>query len=336
MRWMCPAALALLVACDDGEKVNLLETGWFEDDTDNILDTDGGTVCLGKVLEVEPADGEDAWFWRDGPRLFVETVSNAYAVRLTDTLGRVVPTTLVPTDEAGLKLEAQFEGGLEPNTDYLLEVDDCFETRRVAFRTSSYGAPLNGGPRSLLGRTYLLDLVGADWIEPGGFGPILSTTFTTPVLLGVQYADANNMDWIGATGYVSVGQVQQDDSYPTWDFPVTPFDGAPYFATTSARVELIIAGFALPITDFHLSGTLAADASHFAGGVLSGLGDTRYAGGAIAQPNNPAAMCNLAAGIGVSCVACPDGEPLCLQVELHDLRGTEVDGLTLVPVLPED
>jgi hypothetical protein len=332
MRWRVWALVALL-GCDGGEQLDLLETGWF-DDSDVVGDTEVG-ACLGRLVDVQPVDGDDDWFWRTAPQIAVESVSSGYAVRLSDALGRSVPTQLVPVDEVGLKLEARFEGGLAPNTEYVLEVQDCFETRTVRFRTSAYGTPLAGGGRALLGRTYSLDLVGAEWVEPGGFGPILATSFNTPVLLGVRYADQTHMDWIGATGYTIVGLVKQDVAYPTWDFPLTGFDESPYFETTSEQVVLVVSGYELPVSSFLLSGTLASDGSHFAGGRLQGLGDTRYAGGAIAQPNNPAAMCTLAAGIGVQCAACPDGEPYCLRVDLRDLDAIEIDGLTLVPVLPE-
>jgi hypothetical protein len=320
--------------CDDGGRIDLLDTGWF--DSDGPVDSDGTRACRGRVVDISPVNGESDWFWRTPPVVSVDTVADDYVVRLTDALGRTVPTTLVAADDVGLKLEVQMEGGLEAHTEYLLEVDDCYETRTVTFSTSHYGTPVRGGAASLLGRTYQLDLSGAEWIEPGGFGPILATNFNTPVLVGVMYADASNLDWIGATGVTSAGRVRQDRGFPTWEFPVSSFAESPYFETTADQVELSISGYQLPIIDFQLSGTLSEDASHFAGGSLIGLGDTRYAGGAVGLPGNETAMCDLAAGLGVPCTNCPDGEPLCLQVQLEQLLGQEVEGLSLVPVLPEE
>jgi hypothetical protein len=328
-------ALTILAGCDGPGTIGLLDTGWF-DDSDVVIDSDEPVACVGKVVELEPAVDAQDWFWRNSPQIFVDTVGDMYDARLTDLLGRPVDTELVVVDDVGLKIEVQFSGGLAPNADYVLEVDDCFGTHTVPFRTSTYGTPLSGGPSRMIGHTYQLDLVNATWIEPGGFGPILATSFTNPVLIGVQFADSGFIDLIGATGYIYNGAVRQDRSFPTWEFPVSDFTGAPYFNTSADAVELIVSGYQLPIADFVLSGTLSADGSSFVGGTLSGLGDTRYAGGVLFQPNNPAAMCELAGGVGVQCVECADGEPYCLDVQLEALVGTLVDGLTLGPVLPEE
>ncbi len=319
-------ALVALAGCNNGDDLpGLLDTGWF-DDTDVI------SACPNRVTDVRPAeDGTEGWYWLDSPQLFLSQPDPELSVWLTDDVGKPVPFELQASD-TGLIVDVVPSRGLGPDTTYVLGYTDCEGGHEVSFKTSTYGTPIVGGPSTLVGRTYLLDLPEANWVEPGGFGTILATNFDTPILMTVRHADASRIGWLGGQGWYYVGDIEQDRTEPTWDFPVSPFDTSPFFDTRADQVELLISDNRLPITDFRLAGTFASDGSHFAGGELEGLGDTRYAGGALGQPLNPSAFCQLAQAVGVACEACPDGEVYCLQVKLIDMVGTEVEGLTLVPI----
>ena len=148
----------------------------------------------------------------------------------------------------------------------------------------------------------------------------------------VQYVDPDTLDLIGAIGVTTLGHTGQDFNYPSWSFPATDFSGAPYFEIVADQVDLQVSGYPLPIFDFHLTGTFAEDGATFGGGVLQGLGDTRYSGGALGQPNNPRAMCNFGQGLGVACQPCPDGEVLCLKVDVHNLVARELPDVVLRPL----
>lgn len=325
MRW---TFLAMLAACEGGEDAPaLMDTGWFPPVT---VDTDGA-ACAERVSGTVPEDGATEWYWRTPLRVEVEAASDVYVARLSDALGRPVPVTLVPASEGGLMLDVVFEGGLAPSTTYVLEVTDCASTTTISFTTSELGRPVQGGVSALRDRTYelLLDDPGAVWIQPGGLGTILGSFFGTPILLGVQWVDAARLDWIGATGFVDEGETWQDTSYPTWSFPVSDFSEAPFFTTEAPEVQLVVSGYDLPIYDFRLEGTFAADGASFRGAVLRGMGDTRYSGGALGTPEDEDALCRVARGIGVQCEACPDGEELCLTVEVRNLTGREVPDTTL-------
>ncbi len=124
---------------------------------------------------------------------------------------------------------------------------------------------------------------------------------------------------------------RRTDPGEPWDFPLSDFADNPYFHNQADEIVLDIYGDLLPINDFLLTGTFAAAGSNFGGGTLSGLGDTRYLGGLILQPDNENAICELAADVGAPCTNCNDGAPFCLNVILEDVEGTLVEGLTLTP-----
>lgn len=324
---MRPAIVALFLLSGCQMKVpaggDLLDTGWFDDGA--------VTACTARVQATVPADQTAGWSWRGFPHVSVAEASDVYKVRLTDEGGLIQPTTVV-VDNTGLNLDVTFDGGLKPSTGYVLELTDCAGTSTVTFRTSELGLPLQDGPDTVVGRTYELDLVNATWVEPGGFGSFLASNFDVPVLVGVAYADAHTLKQNGGPGLVVDGEVRQDLDRPTWDFPVSSFDDAPWFSTTAASINLDIGGYPLPVHNFRLEATFLPDGSGLGDGILVGLGDTRGASGALGS-DDPFTICNYAAAIGAACQACPDGLPFCLSVELHDLVGTEIEGLRLVPVL---
>lgn len=325
MRWVLAAGL--LLGCSGADKDGgLMDTGWFEP-----WEEDVGADCAAQVIASVPEHAETGWYWRDAPRVFTGAPSDVYAARLTDALGQEVPTTLDVTED-GLSFHVRFEGGLAPSTEHALELTDCRGPSEVRFTTSAAGTPLEEGPDDLIGRTYKLELNQAEWLQPAGFGAILASQFDTPILVGVQWADDEIVDMLGAQGWVYLGETYQVSSEPTWDFPVTSFDDTPYFRIEADQVEVSIGGFPLPISRFVLSGTFEPGAQNFTGGTLAGIGDSRLAGGAIGQAGNEAAICNLSGGLGVPCIECADGEPFCLEVEIVGVTGEGQDGLTLVRV----
>lgn len=312
-------------ACGDPtppDAPDLTPTGWFEEDTADYA------ACPDRLQSSVPEDGAIGWGWRDALQVFVTSASPVYAMRLTTAGGVVVPTTLTP-DDTGLVYEVTVEGGLEARQDYVLEVTDCGGVTPIAFTTSDLGAPLTISPAELTGRTFRLDLAGGRFVQPGGFGEILAATFTSPVLVGVAFADRASVDWIGALGFTYLGRVYQDGDLPSWSFPVSDFTESPWFDVTATEVQLVLGDASLPVTDFRFSGTIREHGDGLGGVTLIGLADTRYAGGAFGQPLNPDAVCSIAGDLGVDCVDCADGETYCLDIEVRDVEGDWIEGLEL-------
>lgn len=316
----------LLAGCAGGADKDapaLLDTGWF--------DSDVPSACTARLDSTTPASGASGWYWRSAPEVLVTEAGGTYGVRLHEASGPEVVTTVVPND-SGLRLAVTFEGGLRPNTDYVLEVTDCEGVHESTFRTSALGLPLTDAA-ALDGRTWQLDVTDtdADWVQPAGLGALFGSFFDQPVLVGVQWVQGERIDLIGGLGTNVVGAIVQDLGLPTWNFPVADFAGTPFFSVDADEITLVVSGYDLPIYNFHLEGTFLPDASAIGGAVLIGLGDTRYAGGAVGFPGRDDALCQFGAGVGVPCEPCPDGEPLCLQVEIHDIPAPWVQGLSLEP-----
>ena len=158
---------------------------------------------------------------------------------------------------------------------------------------------------------------------------MLSLYFTTPILIGVEWADEAIIDLLGAMGRVTEAGAFVQTGDPTWDFPVADFSDQPLLAATAPRVDVEFQGVAVTIYDFSLEGTFAADGSQLGGGVVRGVGDTRNMGVFIGN-DDPGALCDLAESMHSECIACPDGFRYCLEMEAHSVDGSLVQGLTLV------
>jgi hypothetical protein len=319
-------AFCTLSGCkkDEPTPKKLLDTGWFVDTAD--LDAEN---CRHQVITHEPADADVGWYWRDFPRVYVATdKTEAYEAFLVDEDGVRLDTETV-WSSAGLDFVLSFDGGLKANHTYELHMRDCREEKIVLFSTSGYGAPLTGGPNGLVGRTFLLDLVNAEWVQPAALGPLLAIYFTTPVLLGVQYADGSIVDFLGAPGFVDPFGNMTQAQEPSWDFPAVPFVDAPFFNANVDFVNLRFQGSDVPVRDFTLTGTFAGDMVSLGGGILTGTADTRNLGDLIGQPGEPGAVCEYAAGLGITCHACVDGLPYCLDLSVRDVTGRVVDDLKL-------
>jgi hypothetical protein len=328
-----PLVLAALAACGGDKEANpaLRDTGWFGSETTDLENPD---ACEETLVSTVPASGDQDWYWHDRPGFFVTTPSaTAYEAWIQDADGVRIDTELT-WDATGLSATLEWDGWLEASTDYVLVVRDCWHTTEAPFKTSSLGTEMTIEPGDLVGRTYLLDLAGATWVEPPLLGSLISSFFTAPVLLGVAYADVVRIEVVGAPGYIdNFGVIKQDLESPSWDFPFADFSDAPFLDASAPEIELVyndVCEARVPVKDFLFQGTFSADGTSIGGGVLSGFGDSRYLGCLLSQPDDPAAVCTLASSIGVQCVPCTDGEPYCLFLEAHDLAGVLLPDVHLV------
>jgi len=332
MRAGLPWLLVLGAACgpadDDRAPGSLLDTGWF--------DTDDPLGCGGEVVGSAPAAGSSGWVVHDPLTVQVADARGLTdtTLRVLDDVGAEVPVEVV-VDEASLGLVATPARALRPSTEHQLVVDSCAGTTVLTFTTSAFGAPLLGGPSSLVGKTFTLDLAGATWVEPAGLAALFRANVRDPILVGVQFADAVAIDLIGTQGLADGGRISQDLDAATWSLPQADFSQAPRMRSTATRVALDVQDVPLPVEDFELEITFSEDGERLGDGLLRGRMDTRDAAGLVGlSSGGPAAVCNLAGQAGLDCIPCADGQPYCIAADLRDLGGERVPG-RLVPVASE-
>jgi len=235
MRAGLPWLLVLGAACgpadDDRAPGSLLDTGWF--------DTDDPLGCGGEVVGSAPAAGSSGWVVHDPLTVQVADARGLTdtTLRVLDDVGAEVPVEVV-VDEASLGLVATPARALRPSTEHQLVVDSCAGTTVLTFTTSACGAPLLGGPSSLVGKTFTLDLAGATWVEPAGLAALFRANVRDPILVGVQFADAVAIDLIGTQGLADGGRISQDLDAATWSLPQADFSQAPRMRSTATRVAL--------------------------------------------------------------------------------------------------
>lgn len=325
-RWAM--VLITVAGCGGPSGPPLLDTGWFDDTGFTLSD------CPARVVSVSPEDGSSEVFYREGFQVSVGAKYDGYVFELQDALG--VPVPLASSwSEGGLIVDLTPETPLAPEADYTLWISDCAGRQPVEFRTSVLGSALEGGPESIRKRSYRLKIEEGLFVKPGGFGSLLQGLFGDEVLLGVSYVTEERIDWMGGLGILaSDGLIYQQPAYNTWSFPLQEWQ-LPWFEIESEEVALDLSGSALPVYDFSLSGVFTPDGEELRQVTLIGLADTRYSGAALGAPNNPAAVCNAAEGLGVPCVACPDDGPYCLEVEVQDLSAEWIPYLTLRQISAE-
>lgn len=323
--------LALLVAChrdpapDTGP---VIDTGWFADT--------GDWRCADRLMSTRPDAGTSDWYGRDPLVVRTGTREPAlYDAWIVDHDGVPVGSTFEWTPDQPEGIVSPTEP-LAPSSTYSLVVQDCEGLQFVPFGTSALGEPLVGGPESLIDATFAVRLQDAVWDQPAGLGGLIALYLDWPVLLGVQFANDDIVDLIGAQGYLdSNGKARQIPSSPTWDYPLASFAEAPYVDTTAPEIHIAASSsVVLPVYNFRLRTTFAADGSSIAGARVSGLADTRDLGPALDMGEDDGAVCTAATAFGVTCVPCPDAQPYCLQMDARNVTGERVQGVVVVPVGP--
>jgi hypothetical protein len=176
------------------------------------------------------------------------------------------------------------------------------------------------------GWVYAVRLADANWVEPVGFGALIATLFGgTEILVSPTSVEAAEIEMLGAFGSSGI----QELCYETVPFPAATWTD-PDFDLTAASIDLTVSGFVLPVIDARLSGTFSPTGDQIGDGELSGSLDTRGLAEALGLGTAEGAVCEFIATFGVSCVACPDGEPYCLELGVIDIVAPNLPGTTLV------
>lgn len=299
---------------DSGAPDDTGDTGDSDDDTDDTGDT--GEPCLVRLVHTVPDDGATDHYWRD-PVSFELSRPDATASIAAPVAG----TTTVEDSRLTFTPDAP----LAPSTAYTFTIAGCFGSYDLDFVTSSYGAALS---TAVEGRSYVLDLSSGTITEPENIGELLASYITTDLLLGVVDDDGSALDLRFAMAVEGASPPEQDMDAGTVDL-VADASGSPYFELSGESTTVSISGTTIDLSDIEVSGTFAADGSDIGGLRLSALVDTRGLAPLIGEDAAPDEMCDLLAGLGVSCVACPDGDEFCTPFTVENVPAPEVSGLSV-------
>lgn len=319
-----------LVGCkhpDAQDTGPVLDTGWF-------IDTGGPVACADRVMSTVPVAGVTDWYRRDAPSVRTGTrATEAYAAEIVDQDGVPVASHVQWVAELP-QFDVIPDVPLAPSSSYALAVTDCEGLHFVPFGTSDLGMPLTDGPSALIDAAYAIQLRDATFVTPPGLGTLIALYLDWPVLLGVQFANDDIIDLIGAQGYIAPsGTPRQLLNEPTWDYPLASFADAPYVEAEAPSVQIAASSaVTLTIDNFHLQGTFAADASRLGGAEVSGLADTRNLGPALDLGDADDAVCRAAGSFGVSCIPCPDNQPLCIAIHAVNVTGERINGVSVTRV----
>lgn len=331
--------LLALAACKDddknGETGNIDDTGDTADtsetgDTGDTADTNVEVPCETVAIETEPEDEEDAWFYRDPMTVKFSDDASEAVLQLFGPDGAEIPTTATWAD-GNFQVEIAPTTALLGSTTYTLHIEVCEYTGDVTFTTSVYGSALEESADALVGNTYVLDLSRSEILQPEGLGVLLASYLTEPLLIGVDHADESVIGLVGAQGYKKSDGSYKQVGDQVWIFPDADFTTNPYFSASTESIGIDYSGATITIESFELSGTFAPDGSAIGGGHAQGWGDTREMGPLLELGDDPGAVCEFIAmlGLGVECSECADGEPYCLFIEARFDEAPIAEGLTI-------
>lgn len=275
--------------------------------------------CHTNIDETVPAaDATDA-YWRADIEFWLDDPDPAVVSSITLAQGsdEVPGDTWFSEDEETVFFTPA--APLEPLTAYDATITTCHGEATISFSTSELGLPLE---EDIVGQTWAVDLTQGRVLKPEGVGDLIFELGVPLVLVEVQ--DANgDLELMGA---LANDDGTQDPCTPTIPFPSADFSDSPFFQVPASLVTLEVAGMLLPVHEFVLEGTIAADGTWFGGAVIGGELDARELADLIDEVDSPDDLCNLTASFGAPCQPCStDGEEYCLEVLVDSLVGDAVD-----------
>ena len=277
---------------------------------------DTGEPCRVRLVDTVPDDGAVDHYWRDPV---------SFELSREDTTATIVAPVAGTTTVDGSVLTFTPDAPLDPSTAYTFTIEGCFGAENLNFTTSAYGTSLS---TTLEGRSYALDVASGNITEPEGVGSILASYITTGLLLGVVDDDGASLGLRFAVAVEGASPPEQDMDVGTLDLTADA-TGSPFFELSGESATLTLADATLDLSDIEVSGTFAGDASEIGGLRLSALVDTRGLVPLVDESGDPAAVCDLFASFGVSCVTCPDGQDYCTTFTVEGVPAYEVSGLSV-------
>jgi hypothetical protein len=324
---LAPALMLFALACNssDGSLVVDDTAGDSDADTDSDTDsdtdadsdadTDSDADCDLPIEFVDPADETEAvpvdspllvWF-EDGA---VASDASEIAFDVDGPDGAVDGSVALINGGAGASFTADEEW--VRNSTYTWSVETCTDDDNNN-EFSTVDDPIT--PNALVGRVYVIDLNEVTWTSPSSTigGLLLGQLQTTYMLVKVQSADSSEIDLVGATGWDDPGSVEQYPCAEAIEFDPADFTGNPAFQAGPETTTLSAAGYDVEVHDFEVSGAFNGD-----GTTINNLQVRGYLDLASVDLGGSDA-CDLLAGFGVSCEACPDdGAEDCVLLDVTD------------------
>lgn len=300
---------------------------------------DSGTEDCGVTVEATvPVEGASDAYYRAAVEFHLSDPDpeGDPTVVLAGPAGEVAGVTELSDDR--LIVSFRPSAPLEPLTDHSAKLESCAGESVLHFRTGDLGADLTA---DLDGRTYLLDLTTARFVEPANIGAFIAGYLTIDILVGVVDAEpGSTLDMIGAVAVSGSDPPVQNLCVPTFTFPQAGFGDAPYFQVGPTDTTVAVAGGSMTIHGLDVAGTFASDGSAFGGGVLSGTIDARDFVGVFPGIKTPEDFCDLTADFEAPCVACDyeggDGSNLCLALVADQIVAPELPSVAIDPVALEN
>jgi hypothetical protein len=277
-------------------------------------DTDPLVTWVG-VNETIPSNGEIQVHTTAAIYVFLFTGDEdpGLEVTLTDSAGTVVAgdlTSNVFTPAAPLSY-------LET---YQLEVTHNCGTYYSSFTTEDVPTPVD--PAGLVGRAYQVSFAEGTWLEPAGIGDLIASQLGEATsLVEVLAVGTDTLDLRLAGGLLDT----QELCTPTTDLLGVDFTTNPEAVLEPETLSLWFDGIEVPLLEPRITGRFQSDSAAVTDVSLGGMIDTVPLGEVFGLGSDPAAICDLIASFGVSCVECPDGSSsYCMTLLIADVYGPEI------------
>lgn len=296
-----------LLACNGESKPDAVDTALLseaEDSGTEVVEED----CETTIAESIPPTGASGWFYRDEISLTFSESNPSFAITVTDSSGAEIPVTTT-WDDARFNITVLPESGTWSSSEnYTVGLNLCGNNPEIEFSTSDYGSEMSINPEDLVGSTYFIDLSSAEYIEPPGVGTLLSIFLDMPLLFGVSTVNGDVIDFQASLGEINDTTGEFNLVGEKWSFAGADFSERPYFFANTDLLVIPYNGIEIPVHDFSISGTFAADGGYIGQANFSGLGDTSDIGRLQNFGNDPNAICDLIkAQVDIDCMECPDG-----------------------------
>ena len=166
--------------------------------------------------------------------------------------------------------------------------------------------PLESDASDLVGQTYFINLSTADYTEPPGVGSMLGLFLDMPLLLGVASVETDVINFEAGLGEQHPTTGQWSTIGDHWIFDGADFSGSPYFSAATPLLDIPYGAVTIPVHDFAITGTFAADMSAIGFATFTGLGDTSTMGPLLNLGSDPFALCEFLGDQGIPCADCPE------------------------------
>jgi len=284
--------------------------------------------CDGEILEFFPSDGNPSVYFRTAIEFTLEQTRGNETITVSQGANEVPGTTTVDDNRVSFTANTN----LDPNTAYSVTLNWCNGPTTTGWTTSDVGDPVDTA--AIVGRVFEIDIGQGRFATPAGIGPLIQQQLEEPVLIGADRLVGNDLEMRAAPGN---GAGQQDLCNTSVEFPLpTPFDTNPYF-DTGAGSDLIweIEGIEIVVEGPRFTGAYDAYGAEIHGVTLDGILDTRDIGGLVGATGDDNALCDLVVTFGVSCFACTDGQPFCLDMTVDNMTAFGAPDVTLQSITPQ-